>query len=124
MSPQHAPETEEYGISSVVFRAKRPFHPTRLHRARDGFGEVDLASTGKPRASGEGLAVELPFKGVIRSKGQVWIANCSAYAFDWTIVGHTFSLAPARPFKSAIKETVETYRPYDEEERDIEDPDM
>lgn len=34
------PESEEYGVTSFVFRSDRPFHPKRLHELINSTGEV------------------------------------------------------------------------------------
>ena len=70
-------ETDEYGISSFVYRRKRPFHPLRLQEALDG----DMA---------EGL-----FRGVLRSKGLMWIASRNDWAYDWSQAGCSIRMNPA-----------------------------
>jgi len=62
----HTSETEEYGINSVVFRSRIPFHPTRVMAFFFGSGEV----TNYKR-----IAEESPLKCVYRSKGTGEVAN-------------------------------------------------
>ena len=68
----HVPETEEYGLSSRVFRSRRPLHPRRFW---------DLVT---------GPA----FKGVIRSKGFMWLATRHDWAGVWSSAGVVSSLQP------------------------------
>jgi G3E family GTPase len=48
----HVPETEEYGVNSFVYRAKRPFHPARFKNF-----------------------IDQSWPGVIRAKGFFWLAT-------------------------------------------------
>ncbi len=68
----HVPETEEYGITSRVFQSRRPFHPQRFWDFVTGKG----------------------FKGVIRSKGFVWLATRHDWAGVWSTAGVVSSLQP------------------------------
>lgn len=62
---EHQPETEEYGISSFVFRDKRPFHPERFWNY---------------------VSVQWP-SNIIRSKGLFWLAAQSDHALTWSQAG-------------------------------------
>ena len=65
MRGEHTSETEEYGVSSFVYRARRPFHPERFHAAMHWDWPGNL----------------------LRSKGYFWLASRHDLAGHWSQAG-------------------------------------
>ena len=66
MRGEHIPETEEYGIGSFCYEARRPFHPDKFH---------------------EFLHNTKRYGKLIRSKGFFWLATRPEYAGQWSQAG-------------------------------------
>lgn len=66
MRGEHVPETEEYGIASFSYEARRPFNPEKFHQFLH-----DTEKYGK----------------LIRSKGYFWLATRPEFAGQWSQAG-------------------------------------
>ena len=63
---EHIPETEEYGISSFTYKARRPFYPDKFYQFLHG-----SENYGK----------------LLRSKGFFWLASRPEFAGQWSQAG-------------------------------------
>ncbi|MGF1831275.1 zinc metallochaperone GTPase ZigA [Photobacterium angustum] len=78
---EHIPETEEYGISSFVYYARRPFHPEKFYDLLH-----NMEAYGK----------------LIRSKGYFWLATRPDFIGQWNQAGGIARYGVAGMFWKAI----------------------
>ena len=84
MRGEHVPETEEYGISSFTYCARKPFHPEKFYNflhGTEGYGKL------------------------LRSKGYFWLATRPEFAGQWSQAGGIARYGFGGMFWSAVPRT-------------------
>lgn len=75
----HTSETEEYGVTSFVYRARRPFNPRKIYEVLNS-----------------------PLAGVIRAKGHFWFATRPDWVAEFSLSGALSSVRPLGTWWAAV----------------------
>jgi G3E family GTPase len=128
-------ESDEYGISSFVYNARRPFHPKRLYdwicqyfvfnsdiadfkdTLEYKLGEASLDIVNE-KARHCGKECKLRYGMITRSKGFAWLASRDEYMCEWSSAGRLVSLTPSLPWFADEKK--ENWNISDEEAKEVE----
>jgi G3E family GTPase len=85
---EHTPETEEYGIGSFIYRARKPLYPHKFHKVLQRM----LDQSAEPFQTCK----------MLRAKGFVWLASCHELQGDFSLAGNQLSLLPGHPWWAEI----------------------
>ena len=94
-----------FGITSFIYRARRPFHPGRLH---DWFLDLFFIYQGSGTKESKDAAERQENRvksvgGLMRSKGFVWLATSQFFAGAWQQAGNILRIKPYRPWLCELK---------------------
>eukprot|EP00931_Biecheleriopsis_adriatica_P107469 TRINITY_DN8180_c0_g2_i1.p1 TRINITY_DN8180_c0_g2~~TRINITY_DN8180_c0_g2_i1.p1 ORF type:complete len:451 (-),score=95.02 TRINITY_DN8180_c0_g2_i1:121-1473(-) len=110
---EHVPESIEYGISSITFRSRRPFHTGRIkvltslmETHAELMPKLQVESGGSDAAAQPVPTPWLPDVSrkaalrVVRSKGIIWLATRLGYSQQCvaSLAGRTFSMRYEKPW--------------------------
>jgi len=97
---EHTAETEEYGISSIVFKSHRPLSPKKLNAALNGLTRNGLIGENLPKIS------RTTGTNVVRAKGVVWLASERSHWMrgEASLAGRRLAIQLVAPWGAALRE--------------------
>ena len=115
-----AGESEEYGVTSFVYRSDIPFHPERLEKFLASIfnfppisGGAKYTAAASEDDSEKLLRMQEQYGWILRSKGFCWIAGRDDFMAEWALAGRFVNLTPLMPW---YVDTPEEEWPIDSEE--------